>query len=73
MDAKKTRVLIKDAIGKVSAEFVYLYPPGIPIAVPGEVLTGGDVEIILEFKRLGLPVQGMEDETAEKIFVMDEM
>ena len=73
MDAKRTRVLIKDAIGKVSAEFVYLYPPGIPIAVPGEVLTGDVVEIILEFKRLGLPVQGMEDETAEKIFVMDEM
>ena len=73
MDAKRTRVLIEDAIGKVSAEFVYLYPPGIPIAVPGEVLTGDVVEIILEFKRLGLPVQGMEDETAEKIFVMDEM
>lgn len=72
MDAKRTRVLIKDAVGKVSSEFVYLYPPGIPIAVPGEVLTDDDVEIILEYKRLGLPVQGMEDEAAEAIFVMIE-
>ena len=73
MDAKRTRILIKNAAGKVSAEFVYLYPPGIPIAVPGEVLTNEIVEIILEFKRLGLPVQGMEDVDAEEIFVMDEM
>lgn len=73
MDAKRTRILIKNAAGKVSAEFVYLYPPGIPIAVPGEVLTNEIVKIILEFKRLGLPVQGMEDVDAEEIFVMDEM
>ena len=26
--------------GKIAAEFVYLYPPGIPIIVPGEQITG---------------------------------
>ncbi len=67
MDAKRYRVSIENAVGKVSAEFVYLYPPGIPIVVPGEVLSHAAVKLILEFKRLGLPVQGMEDEAAEEI------
>ncbi|MEE0928439.1 MAG: hypothetical protein UIG59_04540, partial [Acutalibacteraceae bacterium] len=26
-------------IGKISAEFVYAYPPGSPIIAPGEVIT----------------------------------
>ncbi len=41
-DARKgeTRaVLIKDARGRVSSEYVWAYPPGIPLVVPGEELT----------------------------------
>jgi arginine/lysine/ornithine decarboxylase len=60
-------------MGNVSAEFVYLYPPGIPIVVPGEVLSDDIIEVILEFKDLGLHVQGMEDEAAEFVYVLDEM
>ena len=25
--------------GKMAADYVYLYPPGIPLIVPGEVIT----------------------------------
>jgi arginine decarboxylase len=73
MDGKRHKILIQEATGKVSVEFVYLYPPGIPIVVPGEVLSGDIIEAILEFKDLGLHVQGMEDEAAEFIYVLDEM
>jgi len=31
-------VFLNDAIGKVSAEYVIPYPPGIPILVPGELI-----------------------------------
>ena len=27
------------AVGKVSGEFIYIYPPGIPLIVPGEVIS----------------------------------
>lgn len=73
MDGKRYKILIQDGMEKVSAEFVYLYPPGIPIVVPGEVLSGDIIEVILEYKNLGLHVQGMEDEAAEFIYVLDEM
>ena len=73
MDGRRYKIKISEAIGRVSAEFIYLYPPGIPIVVPGEVLTGDLVELIMKFKDLGLPVQGMEDEAAEEIFVLEEM
>ena len=36
MDSGSELVPIKDAAGKVAAQFVYVYPPGIPVIVPGE-------------------------------------
>ena len=38
-NSKKRLVNLKDAKGKVVAEYVYAYPPGSPILVPGERLT----------------------------------
>ena len=28
-----------DSAGQVSGEYIYLYPPGIPLVVPGEQIT----------------------------------
>lgn len=28
----------KDAVGRISAEYIYPYPPGIPVIVPGEII-----------------------------------
>lgn len=64
------RVPIKESEEFISAEFVYLYPPGIPIVAPGELLTPSLIDTILEYKRMGLLVQGMEDEKAEEIRVL---
>lgn len=36
----------KDAIGKVSKEYIWIYPPGIPIIVPGEIISGEIIEKI---------------------------
>lgn len=32
-------ILLKNARGKISSEYVWAYPPGIPLVVPGEELT----------------------------------
>ncbi|GLB31849.1 lysine decarboxylase [Lacrimispora amygdalina] len=72
MDSCRRRVPLKDAADRVSAEFVYIYPPGIPIIAPGEVLKKELVDLIIEYKDMELPVQGLEDENAEYIYIMDE-
>ena len=46
-DAVKEKVNLEKAAGRVSGEFINLYPPGIPILAPGEVVSG---EIITQLK-----------------------
>lgn len=67
MDADTERTALQDTVGKVSAEFVYLYPPGIPIIAPGEVFTDAVVEKIVAYKAAGLLVQGPADPDADVI------
>ncbi|MDD6505744.1 MAG: ornithine decarboxylase, partial [Lachnospiraceae bacterium] len=52
-------VASEDAVGRISAEFVYLYPPGIPILAPGEEILEKTVKDIENCKVLGLEVQNM--------------
>lgn len=67
MDADTERTALQDTVRKVSAEFVYLYPPGIPIIAPGEVFTDAIVEKIMAYKAAGLLVQGPADPDADVI------
>lgn len=61
---RKREVLpIEECIGKVAGEFVYLYPPGIPILVPGEKITkeiirGLNMCITSQYNVLGVDKQG---------------
>jgi arginine/lysine/ornithine decarboxylase len=36
---KETYITPENAVNKISAEFIYAYPPGSPIVAPGEVIT----------------------------------
>lgn len=69
MDAQQRRYPLEESIGKVSAEFAYLYPPGIPIIVPGEQITGQFVRNVRRYMEQGLEVQGLSDTSAETICV----
>lgn len=46
--------------GRIAKEYRYVYPPGIPLLVPGERITQEVVDIILEYNRQGLDVLGAE-------------
>ena len=37
-----------------------LYPPGIPLIIPGELITEEIIKLIKRYVRLGLNVQGVE-------------
>ena len=58
MDGGVRKVSFDQAEGKIAAEYVYLYPPGIPMLVPGEQITGQIVENMKNCGKLGLNVQG---------------
>ena len=60
---------LKEAEGRVSTEFAYLYPPGIPCIVPGEMVTKELIEKVESWKMQGLEVQGLIDYHAQKIRV----
>jgi len=47
------------AINKTVADFINLYPPGIPLLVPGEVLTQELYEQLCEYMALKLNIQGI--------------
>ncbi|MCM3178416.1 aminotransferase class I/II-fold pyridoxal phosphate-dependent enzyme [Cytobacillus horneckiae] len=47
--------------GRIIAEFIMVYPPGIPIFTPGEIITKENLQYIKTNMEAGLPVQGPED------------
>lgn len=70
MDAGKEKletIAFSDGIGRISAESIYLYPPGIPIILPGEPITAEIVTLIQQYREEHLPVQGMSDRTGRTV------
>jgi arginine decarboxylase len=57
------------AAGRISAEMICPYPPGIPIAAPGERLTSAVVDYLEEVVAAGGMVEGASDETLEQLRV----
>ena len=57
------KVPLEEAAEAVSGDYVYLYPPGIPILVPGEMIDAATVETVRDCIRLGLEVEGLPDLT----------
>ena len=70
MESPSRPVLLKGSEGKISAEFVYLYPPGMPILAPGENIARNILDVIEEYIKKGLPIQGPEDESLETLRVL---
>lgn len=68
--ARSTSVPIDQAAGLVAAEFVHVYPPGIPLLVPGEIITANDIAYIRRHQSLGFLVQGPEDPAVECLKVV---
>ncbi|WP_010300185.1 aminotransferase class I/II-fold pyridoxal phosphate-dependent enzyme [Kurthia senegalensis] len=68
----KRSVLLEEAIGKASTEFVMCYPPGIPIVAPGEMITEPIVQYIQYAKEKGCQLTGTEDLDVLKINIMED-
>lgn len=51
-----------DCEGRVSAEYAYLYPPGIPLLVPGERISREAVRLLLMYEAMKFTIEGIERE-----------
>ena len=69
---RKDSVKLEDSMGNIAGEYVYLYPPGIPLVVPGEEITKEIINKIKEYKQAGLNIKGMKDHNNETILVVGE-
>ena len=58
-DDNKEIVPLSECEGRTSGEFVNLYPPGIPLIVPGEVIDNRLIEDISRYLEKDLNVQGV--------------
>jgi arginine decarboxylase len=70
--AETESVPLAEADGRIIAEFIMVYPPGIPILLPGEVISQDNIDYISEHVEIGLPVQGPEDKTIRNVKVIIE-
>jgi lysine decarboxylase len=49
-----------------------IYPPGIPVLLPGEIITEENLTYIQANAAAGLPVQGPEDASLQTVRVIQE-
>ena len=71
-NAPQQRILLRESAGHISGEFIYLYPPGIPLVVPGERMEEEVLQQLLRNKEMGYELQGMEDYSMEYLWVVKE-
>ena len=64
---------IADSPGRIAAETIMSYPPGIPILAPGERITAEIIEYIQFAADRGCALMGMEDPTLSYLQVLTDM
>lgn len=67
----RVRVATADAVGRISAETICPYPPGIPVLLPGERVTNNTIDALLGFVAEGGRVVGAIDSTLRTLDVLD--
>jgi lysine decarboxylase len=68
--ARPERVAVDGAVGRVSAELVAPYPPGIPMLAPGELVTAEVVEALLAARDAGVRIAYAADPTLATLQVV---
>ncbi len=68
--AEKIKLPIGETVGRICAESVMCYPPGIPILAPGEMITRDILDYIAAAKEKGCSMQGPESEDISELCVL---
>lgn len=70
VQSKWERVPLEQSKGRISAEVVTCYPPGIPILYPGEVISQETIDYLRIISRLAFGISGPEDKTLTTLRVV---
>ncbi len=68
---KKIAVPLEQGEGKICGEQVSFYPPGIPVLLPGEIITKEIIAYCREMLALGLPVSGPADSALATVRIVN--
>jgi arginine/lysine/ornithine decarboxylase len=70
MESQETELItLEEAAGRICAESIIPYPPGIPLCLPGEAISDDDLQTIIYLWNIGAKIQGGENLSAGKINV----
>jgi lysine decarboxylase len=67
----KKYVRLEDAANEVAAESIMVYPPGIPIVIPGEVITEEVISDLLQYRASGSTILSDSDGYLIKVVDLD--
>ena len=67
--AMKEMVKWQDSIGRVSMEYAYIYPPGIPLIVPGERISFEVWAYLTDHRKLGFSIEGVKSKNGIEVRV----
>jgi hypothetical protein len=70
LEKQAEAVPFSESEGRISSEYLTLYPPGIPLLVPGERIPAGLIRRILSLKQHGYTLTGPEDPDISMIRVI---
>ena len=59
------------AAGRVSLEYIFAYPPGIPLLVPGELVSENLIEAVLNMRRQGVEMTSTDKKIPYELTVAD--
>ncbi len=71
LSAHTKDIPLNEAVGRVSGEFIYAYPPGIPIIAPGERFTESVLRTADELLRCGVAVKGSSGSFKGRVKAID--
>ncbi|XP_074279585.1 uncharacterized protein LOC141604920 [Silene latifolia] len=69
--AKKRKISIEKAVGKICGELICPYPPGIPVMIPGEVITQSALDNLMQSKANGASISGVSDPLFLTLLICD--
>lgn len=71
-NAKRIKVNLEEAVGKISADYIYFYPPGIPLITPGEIITEKSKQVWKSCHDTFTNIYGIDSDGNVYITTMDE-
>ncbi|KAI5659283.1 hypothetical protein M9H77_28076 [Catharanthus roseus] len=67
--AGKTKVSIEKSVGEICGEVVCPFPPGVPVLIPGEIITEKALDYLLKIKENGGVISGASDHLLSSLLV----